>query len=580
MLIQHLGFHLSPSAGNEDIGALWGIFVFSARTTLLLKLELYERIEMKRTSVFLAVTLLALSLLSAPRLSAQVSTPNNICGETIFALTLNQRIISFNSETPGTLASSVAVTGLQQGETLLGIDIRPRDRQLYGATSQNRIVTINPVTGATTPVITLSTPLNGAAFGFDFNPRADRLRITSDQRQNLRIDVTAAAGNTTSDGQLTYAPLDPNNAATPRITGSAYTNNFDLSPATALYGIDSNLDILVLQNPPNDGTLNTVGNLNFDTGDLVGFDISSTSARAFASLTSPGGAVSSLAMINLSTGASTLIGAIGGGQPITGLAVSFNRQQTVYALTQTNRLITFNSLTPGVITGIVTISGLGRGERLLGIDFRPATGALYALSNFANLYTIDERTGRATRLITSSPFGNTFAFGASFGFDFNPVVDRLRIVNDSDQNFRIVPNDGSLAGTDGTLAFNTSPADRNAGINPNVVGAAYSNNIAGAASTILYDIDHALNILAIQNPPNNGTLNTLGTLTDEATATTLDVTSKLGFDIYRCDPVGLISVTLAGDTVSRLYRVNLATASVVQVGAIGGGEFIIGIAVK
>ena len=69
-------------------------------------------------------------------------------------------------------------------------------------------------------------------------------------------------------------------------------------------------------------------------------------------------------------------------------------------------------------------------------------------------------------------------------------------------------------------------------------------------------------------------------LIDEVTGSTLDVTSKLGFDIYRCDPVGLIAVTLPGDTASRLYRVNLSTASVVQVGAIGGGEFVCALAIR
>lgn len=536
---------------------------------------------MKKTSAFLVAVLLISGLFFAPRLSAQVPTPNNVCGETVFALTLNNRLVSFNSETPATLLSSVAITGLQQGESLIGIDIRPRNRQIYGATNQNRVVTINPATGAITPAVTLSTPLNGNSFGFDFNPRADRLRITSDARQNLRIDVTAAVGNTTSDGQLTYAALDPNSAATPIITGSAYTNNFDLSPATTLYGIDSNLDILVIQNPPNDGTLTTVGSLGFNTSDSVGFDISSTSGRAFASLTSPGGAASSLAMVNLNTGAATVIGAIGGGQPVAGIAVSFNRAQTVFAVTQTNRLISFDSLTPGLINSIVPIRGLARGERILGVDFRPATGVLYALSNFANLYTIDERTGRTSRLVASSPFGNGFISSAFYGVDFNPAVDRLRIVNDFDQNFRIIPNDGSLAAMDGSLAFKTSPpADRNAGINPNVAGAAYTNSFAGAPTTTLFDIDYSLNILATQAPPNDGTLNTVGTLIDEATGTTLDVTQKLGFDIYRCDPIGLISVTLVGDSVSRLYRINLSTASVVQVGAIGGGEFICAIAVK
>jgi hypothetical protein len=515
----------------------------------------------------------------APRLSAQTPPTPAVCGETVFALTANGRLISFSSNQPGQLSSNVAITGLQQGESLVGIDFRPKNRLLYGVSNLNSIYTIDPVSGAATPAGTLSTPLNGTAFGFDFNPRADRLRITGDADQNLRIDVTAAMNNTTSDLPLMFASTDANGGANPRIVGSAYTNNFDGTPVTLLYGIDSGLDILVTQDPPNNGTLNTIGGLGVNTGDQVGFDISPSSARAFASLTSPGGTSSGFYSLSLATGAATLVGTIGIAQPITGLAVAF-RTVTVFALTTNSRLITFDSLTPSLITSTVTIKGLSPGESLLGIDFRPATGVLYGLSNFANTYTIDTSSGVVSRLPVIQPIGNGFIASAAYGFDFNPQVDRIRITNNFDQNYRLVPADGSLAGLDLPLAYNTNPPDANAGQNPQVVGSAYTNNFAGTLSTILYGIDSGLNILVTQNPPNNGVLNTVGTLKDEATQATLDVTNEAGFDIFACDPIGLIAATRPGDTASRLYRVRLATGAVVQVGIIGGGGIIRGIAVK
>jgi hypothetical protein len=504
------------------------------------------------------------------------STPAGVCGETIFALTSTNSLIKFSSDQPGTIISSVGITGLQSGENLIGIDFRPRDRQLYGVSNQNRIYIINTSTGIAASNVTLSTPVSGAAFGFDFNPQADRLRITSEADQNLRIDVTN--GNTTSDMLLQYAAGDANSGS-PKITGSAYTNNFDLTPATALFGIDSDRDILVRQNPPNNGTLNTIGSLGVNTSDAVGFDISPSSTRAFAALTPPGIISSNLYTINLTTGAATLIGTIGGSQTVMGLAIPFDRPQTVFAVTSTNRLISFDSLTPGVIAGIVQINGLRKSENIVGIDFRPATGVLYALSNFGVTYTINTNNGRATRLglLSSNSVG-----AGSFGFDFNPQVDRIRIVNDFDHNLRLVPTDGSLAATDTSLAYSTTslPADPNAGQNPNIVGSAYTNNFNGTTLTLLYGIDSNLDILATQNPPNNGILNTVGSLINEATSMPLDVTNQLGFDIYRCDPVGLVAVNIQGDTVSRLFRVNLATGAVVQVGAIGGGEFVRALAIR
>ena len=241
--------------------------------------------------------------------------------ELIYAVTTSNLLISFNSATPGSILSSVAITGLQAGENVLGIDFRPVTRQLYALGSTSRLYTINLTTGAATAVVAPFTPaLNGTAFGFDFNPTVDRIRVTSNDDQNIRLNPNngTVAG---IDNTIVYAAGDPNFGVNPNVVGSAYTNNFVGATTTTLYDIDSNLDILVTQNPPNNGTLNTVGPLGFNTSDLVGFDISRVSSTAFASLTVPAAATSAFFTMNLTTGAVTLVGTIGGGVTISGIAV-------------------------------------------------------------------------------------------------------------------------------------------------------------------------------------------------------------------------------------------------------------------
>jgi hypothetical protein len=129
---------------------------------------------------------------------------------------------------------------------------------------------------------------------------------------------------TSEDVQLAYAAGDPNFGVDPDIVGSAYTNNFAGALSTVLFGIESNRNLLVIQNPPNNGTLNTVGSLGpaVSTSGLVGFDISGSTGTAFASLTGTDASSSELYTINLSTGAATLIGTIGGGNTIGGLSAA------------------------------------------------------------------------------------------------------------------------------------------------------------------------------------------------------------------------------------------------------------------
>lgn len=239
---------------------------------------------------------------------------NSAHAETVFALTTANRLLVFDSGTPATISKTVTITGLATTEALVGLDFRPANGRLYALGSSNRLYVINPTTGAATVVGTPGTfTLMGASFGFDFNPVADRIRVTSDLDQNLRLDPNSG-GLAATDTPLTYAAADPNAGRDPNIVGSAYTNSVGGATATTLYDIDSSRDTLVIQTPPNAGTLTTVGSLGVDVTDAVGFDISPTSGIAYASMTLAGGITpprAQLYIIDLATGAARATGAIG-----------------------------------------------------------------------------------------------------------------------------------------------------------------------------------------------------------------------------------------------------------------------------
>ena len=277
------------------------------------------------------------------------------------------------------------------------------------------------------------------------------------------------------------------------------------------------------------GQLFTVGALTVNTTPDVGFDIVNRTGLALASLTLTGATTSNLYTINLTTGAATLIGPIGGTEIIRDISAVI-RVETIFALTTTNGLLSFSSGAPGTPSAIAPITGLAAGETLVGMDFRPANGLLYAVSNQSNVYIVNTATAVAT-LVSSTPFTPGVA-GMNFGVDFNPVPDRIRFVSDTDQDLRLNPNNGAVAGVDTTLAFMTG--DPNAAANPNIVAAAYTSNFAGAATTTLYEIDSTLNMLVTQGGPNGTPSPNLGQLfTVGSLGGTLVPTLKRGSTLRR-----------------------------------------------
>ena len=236
--------------------------------------------------------------------------------ETVVGLTSTNALVSFDSATPTFASAAVNITGLLgANERVLGIDLRPANGAIYGLGSTGNLYTLNAFTGAATFVSVLvadpldtTSPffagLSGTAFGIDFNPVVDRLRITSNAGQNLRTNVVTG-------GVMADLPLS---GATSSIAASAYTNNDnDAATGTTLFGISGATDTLNLQSPPNNGTQTSVGALGFDTSNVVGFDISGATGIAYASLTDNDTAKSGLYTINLATGAATLVGAFGVG---------------------------------------------------------------------------------------------------------------------------------------------------------------------------------------------------------------------------------------------------------------------------
>jgi len=241
---------------------------------------------------------------------------SSVAGTTAYVVTDNpNQLARFDLSSPFSVTPVGMITGLQSGETILGIDFRPATGQLYGLGSTSRLYIIDTTTAAARQVGTgqFSTLLNGTAFGFDFNPTADHIRVVSDTGQNLRLNpntgVVAAV-----DGNL-------NGAATAADAVAYTSNDNDPSTGTTLFDIDSTTDTLYRQDPPNSGTLVSIGSLGVNTTSATGFDINTVGGTDTAYAALRVGAGLNLYTINLATGAAAPVSFIGGSSDLRGFAV-------------------------------------------------------------------------------------------------------------------------------------------------------------------------------------------------------------------------------------------------------------------
>lgn len=538
------------------------------------------------------------------------------------ALLSNNMLVAFPSVLASGFDTPVSIAGLNDNDRLVSIDRRPQNGflyglgydavdgtvQLYSIASETAFAT--PIGAAGSFVAANGTPVRigvdaATTFGIDFNPIVDRVRVVNSAGQNFRIDPNtgalvdfdAIALGTQMDGAI--------NGTTTSVQETAYTNSAPNATVTTQYTLDQTIDAVCIQNPPNNGTQTMCMPLSVPVETVQGFDIpssvtvttSNTAATGLgtAVVRASGRTQDELVNINLSTGGVTTLGPVNP-TGIIGLALQTSAATPLIALsadgTQLFRLL---STAPGTPV-TVTIAGVTAGETLVGIDYRPQTGQLYsfgvnATTDRGTVYIIDPQNGMASVVGTAGMVAFVTTAGAAvdfppvsagYGFDFNPTVDRIRVVTGTGLNFRVNPMTGE-------------PVDGNAtatGINPDggingqpagstgVTAAAYTNSfgqpLTGGVTT-QYVIDAVSNSLFIQNPPNNGTLTAQQPIT--LNGNPLDFTEANGFDIpssvrvtaSSAPATGLGFAALTVGTATRLYSIDLSNGRAVDLGALPAG---------
>jgi hypothetical protein len=560
--------------------------------------------------------------------STTLLTPAPLVVTSIFsdsnALLTNNKLAAFPMAFPAGFETPVNITGVLAGDTLVSIDRRPQNGFLYGLGYNStagtvQLYSISSSTAFATPIgavgsfvaadgtsVRIGTD-DSTVFGLDFNPMADRIRVVNSIGQNFRmnpnngalVDGDATNAGTQMDGAISGPAMSLNE--------SAYTNSVQNTTVTTLYGVDATTDALCIQNPPNASTQTMCQPLSVPVETVQGFDIppSVTVTTSNAPATGLGVAVvrasgrtqDELVMVNLANGTVTTAGPISAAG-VVGIALQQPAATPIVTLSvDGTQLSRFLSSTPGTAV-TVTIAGVNAGETLIGIDYRPQTGQLYALgindsTDTGTVYVLDPQTGAATVVGTTAGLvayvdstGATVDFptaATGYGFDFNPTVDRIRVVTGSGLNFRINPDTGKPV--DG----NTNTTD---GINPDgsinggpngttgVTAAAYTNSFGQSLTggvTTQYVIDATSNMLFIQNPPNAGTLTQGQTIT--VSGNTLDFTEASGFDIpsnirvtKSADPAtGLAFAALTVGSTTRLYSIELSTGRAISLGTLSAG---------
>ncbi len=287
------------------------------------------------TSAILAT----LAACSAVPPSAPLAPLTPLAKENILAVTESNQLIGFNAARPETLRFKQPLAGLRPGEAVLGIDFRVARGELFALGSSGQLYRIDRATAEAKPVgPPHAVSLVGNEFGMDFNPAVDRVRVVSDSGQNLRlhpdtgamVDADPMLDGLQIDSPLAYAAGDTNAGRAAAVVAAGYTYNKQDEKLTTNFAIDARQGLLATMGTregvqpaesPNTGRLHTVGSLGLPAFDRAAFDIGDLANAAYAALTAAGAAQSSWVGIDLATGRATLIGTIGGGEPIRAIAI-------------------------------------------------------------------------------------------------------------------------------------------------------------------------------------------------------------------------------------------------------------------
>ncbi len=562
--------------------------------------------------------------------SALLAAMPAVAQTTAYALLTADQGLSFVIDSAAQNPAPVLpILGLAEDDVLVAIDVRPQTGRLYGLAHNPKLGTVNlyhlDTFGSTVRATSVGAagsfvdasgaplPIFAQSFDIDFNPTVDRLRVVASNGLNFRMNPNNGALIDGNFNNTVTPPAGVNpdanlNGGAGGTMATAYTNNVINTTITTQYALDHNNDTLYIQNPPNAGTLVSplavtsagvplnfaaAGGLDIEPGINATASGMPGAGRAVAALTVAG--QSRLYRLNLADGVATLLANVGG-LNIVDVAV-FNLPATVNALSLSGtRFNRFAFATPGTVAQ-ANVTGVVAGERLVGFDMRPSTGQLYALGIDADrdrgtIYILEPQTpGTPTPSAMATPVGapGRIAYVDTNGvpidlsdlpvsLDFNPFVDRIRIVDASGLNARANPIDGAPIDSDTNPANGVNPdASVQAEFGTQIVGAAYTSNWASPPFTTQYTLDQTFGRLYVQNPPNSGVQTMLMPLMVGSDPFVLN--GDTGFDIPP-GPAGTgANLPAFGfgyftannlSNAPALYELNLANAMVQSLGPIGG----------
>jgi hypothetical protein len=226
----------------------------------------------------------------------------------------------------------------------------------------------------------------------------------------------------------------------------------------------------------------------------------------------------------------------------------------------TDDVIRFNTRTPDLLHSRTGFANLGN-TKAVALDIRPSTGELYALGVVSSTGRLVSRDASGSVSVVGPQFTVS---GTNFGMDFNPVIDQIRLVSDTEMNITVNPDTGAP-----TTQSALSPG------NPNVVGLAYANNIPGATSTLAFAIDSGTDMLVKLNPASTGNITNVGPLAENGNP--INTTGAVGFDIQGYTDTAFATLTVGAQ--SSLYTVDTDDGNARKVGtAIGANLPVLGFA--
>lgn len=261
-----------------------------------------------RGALVVSVVLAAACSLSVPASAA----------DRLFGVTSAARLVSFHSDSPGVFRTRKAITGLVGGDRIVAIGVQPSGGRLYGVSDGSRLYSITARDGKARAIGGPFGPqLGSQEIGFALAPGGRQAQVVTEYGRSFRLDLSTGqridgdpmAAGIQDDGDLHYAAGDRGASRDPRVSAAAYAR----TSARRLFGVDSALDALVVQEPSS-GTLRTVAPLGIETSSRVGLDVA-RSGRAWATLSPRGTDLAALYRVGLGNGRIAPAGSV----PVIGL---------------------------------------------------------------------------------------------------------------------------------------------------------------------------------------------------------------------------------------------------------------------